>query len=69
MEKKKLKFLLFLGVFFFLYLVLYFPKDGETIIFSQIAFDVARSIVMSFVIIYVSVWFMKLIDSRLKKSG
>lgn len=57
MNKKRLKFYVFCGVFFFLYLVLYFPKENEVIQFSQILFDVIRSAIMSFVIIYVSDWF------------
>ncbi len=57
MNKKKIKFYVFCGVFFFIYSVLYFPKENEVIQISQILFDVIRSIIMSFVIIYVSDWF------------
>ncbi len=57
MNKKKIKFYMFCGVFFFLYLILYFPEEGESLQMSQILFDVIRSAIMSFVIIYVSDWF------------
>lgn len=64
MSKNKLKFILFLGVFFFMYLILYFPDNNEEIVFSKILFDVFRALIMGFVIIYVSDWFRRFIDAK-----
>lgn len=62
--KTKYKFLIFIGAAFFLYLVLFFPDKDSEVSLGKIGIDTFASILMAFVIVYVSDWFRKWIDSR-----
>lgn len=42
---------LVVGNSLFFYLILYFPKEGEALLLSKIAFDVIKSVLMSLSII------------------
>jgi len=55
-KNKRVKFLLFVGAAFFLYLILYFPEKGEKISFSQMALEAIASIIMAFLVTYFSFW-------------
>lgn len=59
---------LVVGNSLFFYLILYFPKEGETLLLSKIAIDVIKSILMSLSII-LGFLIMVYLDEKWIKKG
>ncbi len=58
---------LVVGNSLFFYLILYFPKEGEALLLSKIAFDVIKSVLMSLSIILGFLIMVYLDEKWLKK--
>lgn len=59
---------LFVGTSLFFYLILYFPKEGEDLLFSKILFDIVRSILMGLSTI-LGLFLMAYLDEKWLKKG
>ena len=68
MAKSKIKFFFFVGMCFLMYMLIFFPNNGDKYTFTQLLIDSVKSISISFVIVYVSEWIWGRIDSLMEKS-
>jgi len=68
MSKKKAKFFFFVGMCFLMYLLIFFPDKGVEYTLTHVLIDSLKSILISFVIVYVSEWIWRIIDSKVMNS-
>jgi hypothetical protein len=68
MKKEAKKFYYFIGMSFLMYALIFFPEKGSEITVIQILIDAAKSILIGFVIVYVSEWIWKYGNSKTTES-
>ena len=61
-NKRRAKFLIFIGASFFMYAILYFPKENEIIELNDILAKIIMSIIIAFLSTYGGIWFTEFID-------